>query len=355
MTLSLDDVRNKRFRMARKGGYEVLEVDEFVDEVEESFAQLTEENASLKKQVEALRSSSSSSDQEAAPAAAPVDMTKTPAPQAEATPTTEAAPKAEAAATAPTEHIVVTTSHEASTAVVRLVQLSTEQAEHLVREATDEAGRIREDASREATQVTEDARTRAERLEAEARTNAERVQAEAQSRSESLEHELTERRTELFGDLDRQRDALTDTVARLRDFEQRYRTSLHDHLHGQLSTLEKVGLEPEGGPERTAPRAARPGGRRARRPGRRPRPGAGHPGAGRGQHRHERTGDDVGDERHAPAGRPSRRAALSRTGPRPTGVRRVATGRHGGAGPFVEETQVTAYCLCVRSSEGTPT
>ena len=34
MTLSLDDVRNKRFRMARKGGYEVLEVDEFVDEVE---------------------------------------------------------------------------------------------------------------------------------------------------------------------------------------------------------------------------------------------------------------------------------------------------------------------------------
>ncbi|MBF6949355.1 DivIVA domain-containing protein, partial [Acinetobacter baumannii] len=48
MTLSLDDVRNKRFRMARKGGYEVLEVDEFVDEVEESFAQLFEENANLK-------------------------------------------------------------------------------------------------------------------------------------------------------------------------------------------------------------------------------------------------------------------------------------------------------------------
>ena len=41
MTLTLDDVRNKRFRMARKSGYEVLEVDEFVDEVEESFAQLS--------------------------------------------------------------------------------------------------------------------------------------------------------------------------------------------------------------------------------------------------------------------------------------------------------------------------
>src|SRR3954453_18319089 len=68
MTLSLDDVRNKRFRMARKGGYEVLEVDEFVDEVEESFAQLVEENASLKKQVDALRSGSNDQAAEAAPA-----------------------------------------------------------------------------------------------------------------------------------------------------------------------------------------------------------------------------------------------------------------------------------------------
>src|SRR5829696_4138355 len=57
MTLSLDDVRNKRFRMARKSGYEVLEVDEFVDEVEESFAQLIEENVNLKRQVESLKAS----------------------------------------------------------------------------------------------------------------------------------------------------------------------------------------------------------------------------------------------------------------------------------------------------------
>ena len=56
MTLSLDDVRNKRFRMARKSGYEVLEVDEFVDEVEETFAQLFEENQNLKRQVESLKS-----------------------------------------------------------------------------------------------------------------------------------------------------------------------------------------------------------------------------------------------------------------------------------------------------------
>ena len=60
MTLTLDDVRNtvrnKRFRVARQAGYEVLEVDEFVDEVGESFAQLLEDNQNLKKQIEALNS-----------------------------------------------------------------------------------------------------------------------------------------------------------------------------------------------------------------------------------------------------------------------------------------------------------
>ena len=256
MTLSLDDVRNKRFRMARKGGYEVLEVDEFVDEVEESFAQLTEENASLKKQVDALRSGPGDQVGEGPTSLAPAAEPAVSEPAVTQAPTPEPAPD-QAAPSAPApeaERVVVTTSAEASSAVVRLVQLSTEQAEHLVREADEEAARIREDANRDAEQVTEDARTRAERLESEARVNAERVQAEAQSRSESLDSELSQRRSELFGDLDKQRDSLTETVARLRDFEQRYRTSLDDHLRGQLDSLHEVGLEPEGGPERTAPR-----------------------------------------------------------------------------------------------------
>src|SRR5688500_2487328 len=104
MTLSLDDVRNKRFRMARKSGYEVLEVDEFVDEVEATFEQLFEENQNLKKQVESLKSTGR-------PAAAEASTATTSAP---------AATPAPAADTRPTERIVVTTGKEASTAVVRL-------------------------------------------------------------------------------------------------------------------------------------------------------------------------------------------------------------------------------------------
>jgi DivIVA domain-containing protein len=125
MTLTLDDVRNKRFRMARKSGYEVLEVDEFVDEVEESFAQLVEENQNLRKQVEALK---------AAPPPAPAPHTVAPAPTVQ-----PPAPRQPAPVQAPMSGtIVVTTGKEASAAVVRLVEMSTEQAERLVEELEPE-------------------------------------------------------------------------------------------------------------------------------------------------------------------------------------------------------------------------
>ncbi len=77
----------------------MLEVDEFVDEVEAAFEQLTDENANLKRQIEALKSG--------APGAPAADRGPVPA---------------------PTPPIVVTTSKEASPAVVRLVELSTEHA-----------------------------------------------------------------------------------------------------------------------------------------------------------------------------------------------------------------------------------
>ena len=229
MTLSLDDVRNKRFRMARKSGYEVLEVDEFVDEVEESFAQLIEENQNLKKQVEALK---------AAPPPHPV---------APAAPTVQAPPPPRQPAPPPQPQsgtIVVTTGKEASAAVVRLVEMSTEQAERLVEEATEDANRIREEANRTAHQLTTDARTRAERVESEARVNAERLQADALSRAEKLDREIESRRGEMFGDLERQRDDLTAAVASLRNFETAYRSNLTSHLRKQIESLEGGRAEP---------------------------------------------------------------------------------------------------------------
>ena len=99
---------------------------------------------------------------------------------------------------------MVTTSKEASSAVVRLVEMSTEQAERLVAEATADANRIREQANRSAHQVTTDARTRAERIESEARVHAERLQGDALSRAEALDRDIDVRRV---GDVRRSRAA----------------------------------------------------------------------------------------------------------------------------------------------------
>ena len=238
MTLTLDDVRNKRFRMARKSGYEVLEVDEFVDEVEESFAQLLEENQNLKKQVEALKA--------APPVAAPAPHTMAPPPTVQPPAPRQPAPAQPPMSGGP---IVVTTGKEASAAVVRLVEMSTEQAERLVEEANDDANRIREEANRTAHQLTTDARTRAERVESEARVNAERLQADALSRAEKLDREIEGRRGEMFGDLERQRDDLTAAVSALRNFETAYRTNLTTHLRKQIESLESGRAEPADVPD----------------------------------------------------------------------------------------------------------
>lgn len=227
MTLSLDDVRNKRFRMARKSGYEVLEVDVFVDEVEVAFEQLTEENQNLKKQIEALQ-------------AAPV--AEAPAAQVETGP-------------AEPETIVVTTGAEASSAVVRLVALSTEQAERLVNEATDEAAKIREDATSAAQQLTGDAQARAERISTEAQEAADRVQAEAQSRADNLDNEIAGRRSDLLDGLHAERDALQVAVGQLRSFEAGFRANLTNELREHISTLESRNAQPHEVPALADPAA----------------------------------------------------------------------------------------------------
>lgn len=52
MTLTLEQVRQTRFHLARRNGYEPVDVDNFVDKVEATLAQLNEENATLKQQLD---------------------------------------------------------------------------------------------------------------------------------------------------------------------------------------------------------------------------------------------------------------------------------------------------------------
>lgn len=318
MTLTLEQVRQTRFHLARRNGYEPVDVDAFVDKVEATLSQLTEENATLKQQVEALSSSEPSSifvpgdsaeaDQlksdlrgrqaelegakgelagkleelgqrtqeleqarsELASAQAELDALRGQVAQLQQ----QAAAPQEAPSTplGKVENIVVTSSAEASPAVTRLLQMATEQAERLVGESQVEAQRIVSSARAEAESVIDnankkahetltDARTRADRIESEARVNAERVTNDAQSRADAVNGEADARRAELFTALEQERDVLRGKVDHLRSFEASFRNNMANHLQSQIKALTEAAIEPGDTPailDEPAPESATP-------------------------------------------------------------------------------------------------
>lgn len=285
MTLSLDEVRMTRFHMARRNGYEVTDVDNFVDKVEATMTQMTEEIQMLRDQVDALKSSDGPQQsvedsgeierlraenaalREERPAAQDDSLARenddlrreiealraTQAQQAQ-----QLAAQAQAAAEIPegaARSIVVTTTAEASPAVIQLVQLATEQAEQVRKAAEAESKRLvteaettskqkMEEAERRAREIKIDAQTKAERIESEARVNAERMYKDAEDRANSLDGETTQRRTELFAALETERDDLLGKVGHLRDFETTFRSNLSNQLRAHLDMLDGAQNQP---------------------------------------------------------------------------------------------------------------
>ncbi len=341
MTLTLEDVKNVRFPIAKRQGegYRATEVDDFVDAVDLTFVQMSEENerlraqldalggdretagdptnssaladenARLQAEIEALRAQSSnaapalnasdavlndsvSNDsvdagelqrlrEENAGLRSELDAARKEVEQARAE-VSQVRGELDAARQATpltvvdgdgagrVEKIVVTTSAQASPAVVRMVQLHTEQAETLVSEAEAEAQRkVAEadaraqqavsEAERRAHELTVDAQTRAERIQSEARVNADQLTHEAKAQADQLTSEAAAnservhadaeaRRSELFSALEAERDALVGKVDDLRTYEGSYRSTLTEHLRGQIAHLENSTFEPEGTP-----------------------------------------------------------------------------------------------------------
>ncbi len=184
MALTPEDVRGKRFTPVRlREGYDMGEVDQFLDEVETELERLAKERETLR------AAASATADAPAAPAAV----------QEPATP---------AAASM--------TIGEASSAATRLLEIAGRNADELVSEAKDNADKII----------------------GEARTKAERLESEAHARSERLDGETAERRVLLFGALDTERDSLEQEVASLRTFEREYRSRLKAYFEQQLQVLD---------------------------------------------------------------------------------------------------------------------
>jgi DivIVA domain-containing protein len=221
MPLTPEDVSNKRFTPVRlREGYDMGEVDQFLDEVEAELARLTKENDDLRSKLSAAQSGGASTPATAsfAPAA--------PEPEPEVEPEPEPVAPAPVAAAAPVQTMRVETIADASNAAARLLEIATRNADELV-----------EDAKNEADRIVGAARTKAERLEAESKTKADRMEADARQRSQMLDSETAERRQQMFGDLEKERDKLNSDVETLRQFEREYRSRLKTYFTQQLEAL----------------------------------------------------------------------------------------------------------------------
>jgi DivIVA domain-containing protein len=218
MPLTPEDVSNKRFTPVRlREGYDMGEVDQFLDEVEAELARLTRENDDLRSKLAAA--------QQGGPVQAPPPVQQK-APEPVKPPEPAPAP----AASGPVETIKVATVADASSAAARLLEIATRNADELVADAKDQADRI-----------VGAARTKAERLEGESKVKADRLESDARSRSQMLDSETAERRQQMFGDLEKEKDKLSHEVENLRSFEREYRSRLRSYFKQQLEALDGGG------------------------------------------------------------------------------------------------------------------
>src|SRR4051794_30997649 len=216
MPLTPEDVSNKRFTPVRlREGYDMGEVDQFLDEVEAELARLTKENDDLRSKLTAAQSG------------APVQTAPQPVVEEKPAPEPEPvrAPEPVVAAS-PVETLRVETVPEASNAAARLLEIATRNADELV-----------EDAKNEADKIIGEARTKAERLDVESRTKADRLEADARTRAQMLDSETAERRRQMFGDLEKERDKLNGEVENLRSFGREDRSRLKSYFTQQLESL----------------------------------------------------------------------------------------------------------------------
>lgn len=213
MPLTPEDVRNKRFTPVRlREGYDMGEVDQFLDEVEAELERLTVENEELRAKVAAASTGEPTG---LIPAVAT-------APQPEPEPEPEPV-KVETPAPVRAEPTI----GEASSAAARLLEIASQNADQLMDQAREEADRI-----------VGEAQVKADRLANESRGKAERLETDARIRAQKLDEETDERRQQAVAAIERERYEIQREVEHLRAYEREYRARLKNYFQSQLDQLE---------------------------------------------------------------------------------------------------------------------
>lgn len=208
--LTTDDILNKKFTATKfREGYDIVEVDDFLDEVLNTLRAYEGENGDLKSKLAAAerrvaeltrQNAAQAAAAAAAPAAAP-EPAPAPTPEPEPEPAPAPAPAAPARLSEP----------ESATGMLQLAQ---KLHDDYVRSGQEEG----------------------DRLVTEARTEGERIVREAQE---------TSART--LGQLEQERGLLERKIDELRQFERDYRMRLQSYLENLLGDLNNRGAVMPGG------------------------------------------------------------------------------------------------------------
>ncbi|MFT4187293.1 MAG: DivIVA domain-containing protein [Aeromicrobium sp.] len=247
MPLTPEDVRNKRFTPVRlREGYDMGEVDQFLDEVEAELERLTVENEELRAKVAAASTGEPTG---LIPQMAPQPVPPQPEPQLAPImeqpqpqiqqPPTRSEPEQLLPQANSNKGVSVA---DASGAAARLLEIASANADQLMEAAKEEADRI-----------VGEARVKAERLEMESRGKADRLETDARIRAQKLDDETKQRREQALAGIERERYEMQREVEHLRAYEREYRARLKNYFQTQLEQLAASDNSPEAS---SAPAAA---------------------------------------------------------------------------------------------------
>lgn len=256
MPLTPEDVRNKRFTPVRlREGYDMGEVDQFLDEVEAELERLTVENDELRAKVAAASTGEPTglipAPQQTAPQpAVQPEPEPEPVPEPEPIRAVEPEPSIPSLSSVPTgESATAPTMGDASVAAARLLEIASANADQLMEQAKEEADRI-----------VGEARAKAERITNESRGKADRLETDARIRAQKLDDETNERRQQAVATIERERYELQREVEHLRAYEREYRARLKNYFQSQLDQLaadESSNSSPVQAPADASPRRLR--------------------------------------------------------------------------------------------------
>jgi DivIVA domain-containing protein len=214
MPLTPEDVQEKQFSTVRlKEGYDMEEVDDFLDEVQAELERLRRENDELRDKLAAVtRGGGLIGSAEPLP--------PRPGEGPKSVPASVMPPSSEAAHAAGAQG-------QPSEAAAKVLALAQRTADELVADAKAEADRL-----------LTDAQQRAEKIDAEIKAKISKLETEARQKAETIEREAAQRKQDVFGALEQECAQLERRRDELRDFEREYRSRLKAYLQSELRKLE---------------------------------------------------------------------------------------------------------------------